>query len=145
MLARARRLRSPPMPAFEVHGAWLVELRDDEDRVLLIAAERGHQMRAQSWIASVRAAAIAPRVEVRHKHSRLAAAYFVLMDEWGEVFATSVLFGTERECHRMLTYLLHVLPTTPVFEVAPRRQRAANMGAHTAAAPLSNEPDVDVA
>ena len=133
------------MPTFEIHGAWLVELRDDEDRVLLIAAERGHQMRAQSWIASVRAAAIAPRVEIRYKNSRIAASYFVLMDEWGDVFATSVLFGTERECQRMLTYLLHVLPTTPVFEVAPRRQRAANTGTHTAAAPLPDEPNADVA
>ena len=131
------------MPTFEVHGAWLVELRDDEGRVVLTAAERGHQMRALSWIASVRAAAIAPRFEVRH--GRSGASYFVLMDEWDDVFATSVLFGSERECQRMLTYLLHVIPTTPVFEVAPRRQRPANTGSHTAADPLPNGSNADVA
>jgi hypothetical protein len=119
------------MATFEIHGAWLVELRDDEGRVVLTAAEHGHRMRALSWIASVRVAALLRRVEVRN--GRTGMSYFVLQDAWQNVFAMSPLFADDRECRRMLDDLLHAIPTAAVVEVTASQQRPANTGSHSRA------------
>ena len=127
------------MPSFQVHGSWLVELRDAGGRVLLTAAERGHGMWALSWIASVRAAALdlEPRFELRDR--RGGGTYIVFKDHWDDVFATSPLFASARECHRVLFYLLRTIPTAPVYEFASRRQAPANGGIGPSAA----LPEVD--
>ena len=115
------------MPTFEIHGTWLVELCDEHGLLLLAAAERGHALWAWTWIATVRASAVANKFEVRPLPYGL--AYFVALDENGAAVATSPTFPTVSDCQRAMRYVRGTIPFANVRRVSGNATRGGERGA----------------
>jgi uncharacterized protein YegP (UPF0339 family) len=93
----ASRTRCTRVAFFQIRGSWYVQLRGNDDRVLLRSPELGNEPACRLAAGRIRLAATIPE-RYEERCSTNGGYYFVLRDDQGEVLAMSPIHATRASC-----------------------------------------------